>query len=49
MYIPWWVFLIVASLLLYALYRFGNLEKRVEKLESSVGEADREEDELYEA
>lgn len=54
MYIPWWVLLIVASLLLYALARLDtvrNLEERIKKLESRVEdfELDEEEDEIYEA
>jgi len=54
MYIPWWVLLIVASLLLYALSRLDtvrSLEQRVEKLESRVEdfELDDEEDQIYEA
>ena len=54
MYIPWWVLLIVASLLLYALSRLDtvrNLEERIKKLETRVAhfELDEEEDEMYEA
>lgn len=53
MYIPWWVLLIVASLLLYALSRLDsvrNLEERVKKLESRVADFEvEEEDEIYEA
>ncbi len=56
MFIPWWVLLIIASLLLYALSRFDsvrNLEERVKKLESRIGDfelrEDEEEGEIYEA